>query len=66
MIYGESISNIDYYAMVQELIILLENEGNFIHEAKLQSPIDDWTTGEEILMKLRFYLIEIINRISLE
>lgn len=66
MVYGDAMSNFDYYAAAQELISRLENEGHAADAAKLRSAIEDGSTGTEILMALRFHLAEIIRQTPLK
>lgn len=59
-------TNFDYYAVARDLIARLYDAGRTADAAKLQSAIDEGSTGSEILMALRFYLLEIGQKTPFE
>jgi hypothetical protein len=65
MVYGDAMSNFDYYAVARSLITLLGVEGHLSEAKKLKSALEDGSTGTEILMALRFHLKGCIQRVSL-
>lgn len=66
MVYGDAMSNFDYYAATEELISRLEQDGHVRDAAKLRSAIEEGSTGTEIFMALRFHLAEIVRSVPLK
>ncbi len=66
MVYGDAMSNFDYYAAAEELISRLEKEGHAVDAAKLRTAIEEGSTGTEIFMALRFHLTEIVKQTPLK
>jgi hypothetical protein len=66
LVYWDTMNNFDFYAASAELASLLENDGHSSAAAKLRTAIEEGSTGTEILMALRYNLVEVTGQIPLK
>lgn len=59
-------ANFDYYAEARNLITELVGCGRTADAEKLRSVIEEGSTGSEILMGLRFYLLQFDQHLPFE
>lgn len=66
MVYRDAMNNFDFYAATRRLILLLMSAGFAEDAHALKAAIEEGSTGTEILMGIRFHVVDIGRRLPLD